>query len=94
MVRLEELLKQGTRDEFDPNKHKRVGSYVLGRSLGEGSFAKVRLGVHVLTKEKVINYSHGWGSANWFQQIGSSIPLLTAFNFVMQGAIARAILGL
>ena len=34
--------------------HKRVGNYLIGsRKLGEGSFAKVREGLHVLTGEKV-----------------------------------------
>ncbi|CAG5873341.1 hormonally up-regulated neu tumor-associated kinase homolog A [Menidia menidia] len=32
---------------------KRVGSYLIGRKLGEGSFAKVREGLHTLTGEKV-----------------------------------------
>lgn len=32
---------------------KRVGNYLLGRTLGEGSFAKVKEGLHVLTGEKV-----------------------------------------
>ncbi|XP_035171501.1 hormonally up-regulated neu tumor-associated kinase isoform X2 [Oxyura jamaicensis] len=32
---------------------KRVGGYLIGRKLGEGSFAKVREGLHVLTGEKV-----------------------------------------
>lgn len=32
---------------------KRVGNYLLGRTLGEGSFAKVREGLHTLTGEKV-----------------------------------------
>ncbi|XP_069642205.1 hormonally up-regulated neu tumor-associated kinase [Haliaeetus albicilla] len=32
---------------------KRVGNYLIGRKLGEGSFAKVREGLHVLTGEKV-----------------------------------------
>ncbi|KAM4700724.1 hormonally up-regulated neu tumor-associated kinase [Discoglossus pictus] len=32
---------------------KRVGSYLIGRKLGEGSFAKVREGLHVVTGEKV-----------------------------------------
>ena len=34
--------------------HKKVGNYLLGRTLGEGSFAKVKEGMHVLTGEKVI----------------------------------------
>ena len=33
--------------------HKRVGNYLLGRTLGEGSFAKVKEGLHSLTGEKV-----------------------------------------
>lgn len=32
---------------------KRVGNYMIGRKLGEGSFAKVREGLHALTGEKV-----------------------------------------
>lgn len=33
--------------------HKKVGNYLLGRTLGEGSFAKVKEGMHVQTGEKV-----------------------------------------
>ncbi|KAL8599941.1 hypothetical protein ACOMHN_050243 [Nucella lapillus] len=33
--------------------HKKVGAYLLGRSLGEGSFAKVKEGLHLTTGEKV-----------------------------------------
>ncbi len=32
---------------------KKVGNYLIGRKLGEGSFAKVREGLHVITGEKV-----------------------------------------
>ena len=32
---------------------KRIGFYRLGKELGCGNFSKVKLGVHVLTKEKV-----------------------------------------
>lgn len=32
---------------------KRVGNYLLGKTIGEGSFAKVKEGVHVLSGEKV-----------------------------------------
>ena len=32
---------------------KRVGSYLFGRTIGEGSFAKVKEGIHVSTGEKV-----------------------------------------
>ena len=33
---------------------KRVGNYLLGRTVGEGSFAKVKEAVHILTGEKVL----------------------------------------
>ncbi|XP_010583632.1 PREDICTED: hormonally up-regulated neu tumor-associated kinase [Haliaeetus leucocephalus] len=42
--------REGLRD-FQHTK--RVGNYLIGRKLGEGSFAKVREGLHVLTGEKV-----------------------------------------
>lgn len=35
---------------------KRVGNYLIGRKLGEGSFAKVREGLHAITGEKVRTY--------------------------------------
>jgi len=31
---------------------KRVGNYLLGRTIGEGSFAKVKEGLHVITGEQ------------------------------------------
>ena len=34
-------------------KRKKVGNYVLLKLIGEGSFAKVRLGVHLITEMKV-----------------------------------------
>jgi hypothetical protein len=34
-------------------KKKKVGSYILGKTLGEGSFAKVRQGIHLIAHEKV-----------------------------------------
>nr|XP_006811871.1 PREDICTED: SNF1-like protein kinase ssp2-like [Saccoglossus kowalevskii] len=34
-------------------KKKKVGNYILGETIGSGSFAKVRLGTHILTDEKV-----------------------------------------
>ncbi len=35
---------------------KRVGNYLLGRTVGEGSFAKVKEGLHTLTGEKVCGF--------------------------------------
>jgi len=32
---------------------KRVGNYLLGRTIGEGSFAKVKESLHVITGEQV-----------------------------------------
>mgnify|MGYP003684654969 CR=1 FL=1 len=32
---------------------RQVGNYVLSKTLGEGTFGKVKLGVHTLTGEKV-----------------------------------------
>ena len=40
--------------------HKRVGDYFLGEVLGEGSFAKTRLGAHVFSGEKVSIYILGF----------------------------------
>ena len=37
-------------------KLQRVGDYLLGEKLGEGSFAKVRVGLHVISREKVSFY--------------------------------------
>ena len=40
--------------EIEPFKQgRRVGCYFLGRTLGEGSFAKVKEGLHIITGEKV-----------------------------------------
>lgn len=36
--------------------NKRVGHYLLGRKLGEGSFAKVKEGLHTLTGQKVSSH--------------------------------------
>lgn len=31
----------------------KLGNYIISRTIGEGTFGKVRLGIHTLTKEKV-----------------------------------------
>lgn len=36
------------------NNPNAVGHYILGKSLGQGTFGKVKLGTHILTGEKVI----------------------------------------
>ena len=39
----------------DPNseKKKKVGNYIISKTIGEGSFAKVRLGYHLITQQMV-----------------------------------------
>jgi len=32
---------------------KSIGNYIIGKTLGEGAFGKVKMGTHILTKEKV-----------------------------------------
>jgi serine/threonine protein kinase len=34
-----------------------VGHYILGKTLGQGTFGKVKLGTHILTGEKVLLHS-------------------------------------
>ena len=43
--------QQQARDEFP--HYKRVANYLLGNKIGEGSFAKVYVGLHTPTGEKV-----------------------------------------
>jgi serine/threonine protein kinase len=42
------------------NNPNAVGHYILGKSLGQGTFGKVKLGTHILTGEKVHirSYNH------------------------------------
>ncbi|CAG9333437.1 unnamed protein product [Blepharisma stoltei] len=35
------------------HKSKSIGQYILGKTIGEGTFGKVKLGTHILTSEKV-----------------------------------------
>lgn len=35
------------------HKAKAIGHYILGKSIGEGTFGKVKQGIHTLTGEKV-----------------------------------------
>lgn len=34
-------------------KKKKVGNYIISKTIGEGSFAKVRLGYHLITQQMV-----------------------------------------
>ena len=40
-------------DPSQDDKRKKVGNYVILKTIGEGSFAKVRLGIHLITEMKV-----------------------------------------
>lgn len=40
-------------DVSPDEKRKKVGNYVILKTIGEGSFAKVRLGIHLITEMKV-----------------------------------------
>lgn len=48
---------------------KRVGNYLLGKTLGEGSFAKVKQALHTSTGEKVKVYIN----KNKISQLGDSV---------------------
>jgi len=37
----------------DHPKEKKIGYYLLGKTIGEGTFGKVKLATHTLTGEKV-----------------------------------------
>ena len=45
----------------DPNEptialasnERKIGQYILGKSIGEGTFGKVKVGTHIKTQEKV-----------------------------------------
>ncbi|XP_071956741.1 uncharacterized protein [Antedon mediterranea] len=44
--------QKGTAERTSPGR-KRVGCYILGDTIGEGSFAKVRVGTHIVAQERV-----------------------------------------
>ena len=43
-------------DKRGSNSNKNIGQFILGEKLGEGTFGKVRLGTHILTGEKVLEF--------------------------------------
>lgn len=49
----DKALTIGIGDLSPDEKRKKVGNYVILKTIGEGSFAKVRLGVHLTTEMKV-----------------------------------------
>ena len=38
-------------------KKKKVGNYIISKTIGEGSFAKVRLGYHLITQQMVNDFN-------------------------------------
>ena len=55
------------------NSKKRVGDYLLGGKIGEGSFAKVRVAMHCSVREKVstttVNNHLIYRFKNWSEKI-------------------------
>lgn len=67
--------------------HKRVGNYLLGRTLGEGSFAKVKEGLHSLTGEKVRRSTATDATALHLQDAAcSSSSLISAFRLAFRAS--------
>ena len=43
-----------------------AGHYILGKTIGEGTFGKVKLGTHILTGEKAGQHQEGkWPAEKW-----------------------------
>ena len=59
-------------------KLQRVGDYLLGEKLGEGSFAKVRVGLHVMSREKVRFYLFDSAQKNRALRVSSVLQELPA----------------
>lgn len=54
MEHLPKIVCTVKKQELEPfSSGKRVGSYLIGRTIGQGSFAKVKEAMHVSTGEKV-----------------------------------------
>ena len=43
-------------NDTNGEKKKKVGNYIISKTIGEGSFAKVRLGYHLITQQMVSIY--------------------------------------
>jgi 5'-AMP-activated protein kinase catalytic alpha subunit len=37
----------------NPSRPKKIGNFEIGKTIGQGTFGKVKLGTHLLTNEKV-----------------------------------------
>ena len=43
----------GEKNSILTNKDRDIGDYTIGKTIGEGTFGKVKLGIHKMTGEKV-----------------------------------------
>lgn len=48
---------RGINGEVNKSKRQIVGQYMIGKTIGEGTFGKVKLAVHIPTGEKVSSAS-------------------------------------
>lgn len=50
----EGMLNKISKKDLGLKSHERkIGQYILGKTIGEGTFGKVKIGTHILTKTKV-----------------------------------------
>ena len=50
----EGIMKKISQTELNLKPHERkIGQYILGKTIGEGTFGKVKIGSHILTKARV-----------------------------------------
>jgi len=50
----EGIYKQISKKSLNLKPHERkIGQYILGKTIGEGTFGKVKIGTHILTKARV-----------------------------------------
>jgi serine/threonine protein kinase len=55
-----EIKKENNEKEKNEEKEEIIlDNYILGKTIGEGTFGKVKLGIHKLTEEKV-NYKYNY----------------------------------
>jgi len=48
----EDIPKKHIKCHVDKN-HNTIGQFIIGKSIGEGTFGNVKIGTHILTGEKV-----------------------------------------
>ena len=52
-------------------KKKKVGNYIISKTIGEGSFAKVRLGYHLITQQMVMAFLFWFKESNKILRLGN-----------------------